>query len=147
MNNIKKLYVTPGKIAEWLGIAERTVRELANRGILHKAGEGRYDPDRSIPNYIDFLKDKMSVNDQEYKELQKKKLRIQVDELEGRLISVEEVETFHANLVTSTRAKLLSLPKRLSPELTEAEDQDEMEEIIKKAVYEILEDLSGEENE
>lgn len=49
--------VTADELGGLLGIAARTVRELATRGVLVKAARGRYDAPASIASYCRHLRE------------------------------------------------------------------------------------------
>jgi phage terminase Nu1 subunit (DNA packaging protein) len=139
VNTVK---TTSGKLAEVLGISERTVRDMASRNILVRLETGYYDLGESVKNYIKHLGQKNSQGDKELKELQKKKLQIQIDEMEGRLISTVEVDDFYQKLIAVTRSRLLTIPKKIAPTLKHLTDEDSIELELKNEIYEALEELS-----
>lgn len=118
----------------------------------------RYDLMQSNLKFIRFLKNKAygreqksSVTDKEEEKLQaevdlkKTKAKIaqlELDELEGRMHSAEDVESMTTDLCLAVRSALLSMPGQLSIDVTEAENAAEASEIIKKAVNDILDELS-----
>ena len=133
---------TSGKLAELLGISERTVRDMASRNILVRLETGYYDLGNSIKGYLKYLEQKNSKDDKELKELQKRKLQIQIDEMENRLVHVSEVEDFYQKMITVTRSRLLTIPKKISPALKHMNDEDTIEQEIKREIYEALDELS-----
>jgi|GEM_PF-3240517 len=133
---------TSGKLAEVLGISERTVRDMASRNILVRLETGYYDFGESVKKYIKYLEQKNSKDDKELKDLQKRKLQIQIDEMENRVISVAEVEDFYQKMITVTRSRLLTIPKKVSPQLKHMDNEDNIEQELKKEIYEALEELS-----
>lgn len=142
MKIIKNIKVLPKKLAELLGLSEREVRRLAEDGILKKIDVGIYDLNGSIKGYVNYVKDKNSNIDEGLKDAKKRKLEIEIKKMEEELIPIAEVEEFQGQLITTIRSKLLSLPKRLMADLKNIDDPVEREEIIKKSIYIILEDLS-----
>ena len=112
----------------------------------------------TVMQYIKYLDDKakgkekkLSVSEKEEAKLQAevdlKKAKatiaqLQLEELEGRMHSAEDVEAMTTDLCLAVRSTLLSMPGRLAVDVAEAQNAAEASEIIKKAVNEILEDLS-----
>ncbi len=152
-------------IAKIFQVTVRRVQQLTQEGIIQTEGikEGgrelrRYDLMPTIMQYIKYLSDKAngreqkaSVSDKEEEKLQaevdikKAKAKIaqlELDELEGRMHSAEDVEAMTTDLCLAVRSALLSMPGQLSIDVTEAENAAEASEIIKRTVNDILEELS-----
>lgn len=152
-------------IAKIFQVTVRRVQQLTQEGIIQteEITEGsrklrRYDLMPTIMQYIKYLSDKAngkeqkaSFSDKEEEKLQaevdikKAKAKIaqlELDELEGRMHSAEDVEAMTTDLCLAVRSALLSMPGQLSVDVTEAESAAEASEIIKGAVNDILEELS-----
>lgn len=152
-------------IAKIFQVTVRRVQQLTQEGIIQteEITEGnrklrRYDLMPTIMQYIKYLSDKAngkeqkaSVSDKEEEKLQaevdikKAKAKIaqlELDELEGRMHSAEDVESMTTDLCLAVRSALLSMPGQLSVDVTEAESAAEASEIIKRTVNDILEELS-----
>jgi len=74
--------------------------------------------------------------------------RAQMAELEyrqknGELIPADEVGEAWTERVLIAKGRLLNLPARLAPNLIAATDMREIEQTIRDAVVEVLEELSG----
>ena len=152
-------------IAKIFQVTVRRVQQLTQEGIIQteEVTEGnrklrRYDLMPTIMQYIKYLGDKAngreqkaSVADKEEEKLQaeidikKAKAKIaqlELDELEGRMHSAEDVEAMTTDLCLAVRSALLSMPGQLSVDVAETESAAEASEIIKKTVNDILEELS-----
>lgn len=152
-------------IAKIFQVTVRRVQQLTQEGILtteevveNNRKLRRYDLMPTIMQYIKYLSDKAngreqksSMADKEEEKLQaeidikKAKAKIaqlELDELEGRMHSAEDVESMTTDLVLAVRSALLSMPGQLSIDVTEAENAAEASEIIKRTVNDILEELS-----
>jgi len=70
------------------------------------------------------------------------KTELQLEVENGNLLLVDEVESTWADIVTAIRAKLLSLPTRISPQLIDL-TQPEMESVLQEQIYEALEELAN----
>lgn len=159
--NLQKVEI----IAKLFQVTVRRIQQLTQEGILTtvEIKEGnrtlrRYDLMPTIQAYIKYLSDKAygreqkeSVTDKEEEKLQaevdikKAKAKIaqlELDELEGRMHSAEDVEAMTTDLCLAVRSALLSMPGQLAVDVAEATDAAEISEIIKSTVNDILEELS-----
>lgn len=159
--NLQKVEI----IAKLFQVTVRRVQQLTQEGILStvEIKEGnrtlrRYDLMPTIQAYIKYLSDKAygreqkeSVSDKEEEKLQaevdikKAKAKIaqlELDELEGRMHSADDVEAMTTDLCLAVRSALLSMPGQLSVDVAEATDAAEISEIIKSTVNDILDELS-----
>ena len=75
-------------------------------------------------------------------EFKKQKEELLVKKLKGELVNVENVKEYFGRLVSNFRAQLLVMPARLAQDCFGAKDSLEIEETIRKAVEESLEELS-----
>ena len=69
-------------------------------------------------------------------------MELNLEELEGRLHNAEDVESMTTDMILTVRSALLAMPGKLGVEVAEISDKMECSEVIKKCVYDILEDLS-----
>lgn len=159
--NLQKVEI----IAKLFQVTVRRIQQLTQEGILTtvEIKEGnrtlrRYDLMPTIQAYIKYLSDKAyareqkeSVTDKEEEKLQaevdikKAKAKIaqlELDELEGRMHSAEDVEAMTTDLCLAVRSALLSMPGQLAVDVAEATDAAEISEIIKSTVNDILDELS-----
>lgn len=65
-------------------------------------------------------------------------------ELRGELIRVTHVQEYWAQMVSSVRAKLLSLPRKLAPIARMTDTNAKCEAVLEATIYEALEELSSE---
>lgn len=152
-------------IAKVFQVTVRRVQQLTQEGIIQtveiKKGNRklrRYDLIPTVMQYIKYLSDKAngreqksSITDKEEEKLQAeidlKKAKatiaqLELDELEGRMHSAEDVEAMTTDLVLAVRSALLSMPGQLSVDVSEAQSAAEISELIKRAVNDILDELS-----
>lgn len=159
--NLQKVEI----IAKLFQVTVRRIQQLTQDGVLQTVEvteKGRklrrYDLMPTIQAYIKYLSDKAygreqkeSVTDKEEEKLQaevdikKAKAKIaqlELDELEGRMHSADDVESMTTDLCLAVRSALLSMPGQLSVDVAEITDAAEISEIIKKTVNDILDELS-----
>ena len=67
---------------------------------------------------------------------------MEADKLRGRLVDIEEVGQAWTQIIRGVRDRFLHLGTRLSPEVTPLTDMREVEQIIDREVYAILEELA-----
>lgn len=165
MEETEKNLVKVDTIAKIFQVTVRRVQQLTQDGVIKteevKQGKRtirRYDQIPTIMQYIKYLNDKANgrekktgISDKEEEKLQaeidmkKAKAKIaqlELDELEGRMHSADDVESMTTDLCLAVRSALLSLPGRLSVDMAEVETAAEASEIIKREVNDILEELS-----
>ena len=159
--NLQKVEI----IAKLFDVTVRRVQQLTQEGVLKtvEVTENgrklrRYDLMPTIQAYIKYLSDKAygreqkeSVSNKEEEKLQaeveikKAKAKIaqlELDELEGRMHSAEDVESMTTDLCLAVRSALLSMPGQLAIDVAEVTDAAEISEIIKSTVNDILDELS-----
>lgn len=154
------------KIKEIFGFDSiRRVEQLTQDGVIEavaisqgKRSVQRYEFESTIKRYIKYLSDKAYGREQkkcslgkeeeklqaeiDFKRAKARMAELQLEELEGRMHSAEDVEAMTTDLCLAVRSALLSMPGQLSVDASEAQTAAEVSEIIKKAVNEILEELS-----
>ena len=153
--------VSSSEIAKLIGKTSRTVQQLTSDGILptvevkNKTRVSRkYDKYRTIQAYIKYVERKASEKnlDKENEKLQieietkKTKLRmaqIQLEELEGRMHSAEDVECMTTDLVLCVRSNLLAMPGQMAVELAQINDASEIATKMQETVNSILKELTG----
>lgn len=149
--------ITSKELAEIIGIAERTVQTLAKEGHLtcQKVGKyNRYNLYQVVQEYMIYqaqkegrafasLEEKKLYEETRLKQAKADVAELELNELKGSLHSAEDVEKITTDLVLTVRSGLLSLPGRLAIDVAETEDAAEASEIIKSAVYSLLEELAN----
>ena len=159
--NLQKVEI----IAKLFQVTVRRIQQLTQEGVLqtieiteNNRKVRRYDLMPTIQAYIKYLSDKAygrdqkeSVSNKEEEKLQaevdikRAKARIaqlELDELEGRMHSAEDVEAMTTDLCLAVRSALLSMPGQLAIDVAEVTDAAEISEIIKSTVNDILDELS-----
>ena len=78
---------------------------------------------------------------------QAEKTELEVEVIKGTLIPAENVEAVVNGMVSSFRAKMLSLPTKAAPSVVQLADVAEAETLLRDYVYEALTELSNYEPE
>ncbi len=141
------------EVAEHLDLSSVRVHDLFNENILIKSGKsGGQDKDDCRVRYIRYLRslskgkntNSGDLNDERTRltKAQADRAELELQEKESELISTDLIKTIWSDYVANVRSKLLALPSKLGHLTQAAETYAEAEAIIKKSIYECLEELS-----
>ena len=140
---------------------ESSIQKLAKQKILPYVAKTKEGYQFNVPNtmlaYIYYLQDLVgnrskATEEQErqrldadirFKEIKTEIALLDLKELKAELLRAEDVQAFIEDLAATTKALLLGLPGRLAMDLANAKTAAERSEIIEEVIYEILEQLSG----
>lgn len=149
--------VNRAELAEILGVSLPTITSKVSKGMPfeQRGGRGRewtfntaavfeWEKEQAI---INATGDLSSVTDDE---LKRRKLaaetmlvELEAGKKRGDLIPREEIEKMLVNLVLDTKARLLLVPRRCAPLLTQLTSEQEIRDIIEEEQREALTDLSN----
>lgn len=119
-----------------------------------KQDQGPIVPDQNAVEHIDMddvekIVTAAGTSGQRYQDakansemLKVKKLQMELDEKDGRLIDVESVRTTLVKLVGETREVLLNIPPKIAADILSCETVFEVEQMLQKEIYQALESLS-----
>ena len=147
-NSEESSVISSNNLGIILGISDRTIRELAQKGIIVKESKGNYLKDESIKNYIEYLIEKLNKNSLgREEELRKKSADRRLKEIKlqkeaGELHKTETVKKCIGNMVTMFRAEMSALPSKLAGRVAIENDVKVVEEILKDGVFEALQTLA-----
>lgn len=146
-------------IAKLFSITERRVHQLVQERVLPKASRGDYELVSCVQGYIKYLRERSlgSVDIEENNpnianerarliKMQADRLAMEIDEEKGRLLDAERATRAWDNLIARCRAVLLWIPNRLANQILAINNAKEVAQLLKKAIYEALEELSTTEN-
>ncbi|WP_191569056.1 terminase small subunit [Paracoccus yeei] len=146
--------VSARQLGEILGLNERTVRDLVDRGVVTRTGRGRYDLFGSILAYVEHLRAVAAGRGGEAAsyDLTRERARLakeQADErelrnatLRGELVEVEAVKREWTDILRSIRSRVLSVPSRVRqslPHLT-GHDVERIDGELRRALEEAARD-------
>ncbi|WYL12178.1 hypothetical protein KST14_05705 [Fusobacterium animalis] len=129
--------VTQKTFAEILGLSEKTVKELANRGVLEKNSNGQFDLKDNLKRYL-------TVNDERNKkkaverELQQYKLEI----LQDKYHLDEDVKYVLTDILIKFKARLQATAIKIDNEITEISEADRLD-YLKNILIDCLEELAN----
>lgn len=142
--------VNKAKLACILGKSERALTDWQKEGMpIEKSGMRGQSNTYDTEKVIDWMIKRATDTDGE---MEKAKLRLTLaqarnaeldaDEKEGSLISLENMKGLWGNVLAAFRARILSMPSRLTPLITTHRDPKKIEKILKDACTEALNELA-----
>lgn len=161
-----KQFVSAKEIAEIFNFESvRRVQQLTQDGVIEttnvkESGRKvkRYETIPTVTAYIKFLQDKAYGREKKesetnlvvrklqadvgIKEAKAKMAQLQLDELEGRMHSADDVEEMTADMVLAIRSALLAIPGQLAKDVAEESNPSKVQIMIKDTICMVLEELS-----
>jgi phage terminase Nu1 subunit (DNA packaging protein) len=141
-------------IAERLKLTPRRIQQLVGEG-LPRVTRGKYDVDQVLDWYIAKLEKQLAGETDENgatarrynEELRLISARADEQELElaqkrAELVSIADVEKEMTDLVATTKARILTVPARLAPDLLGEESRVMVQAKLEKALKEALAHLA-----
>lgn len=141
------------EIAAAFGVTTRTIQRWHDEG-LPRQGTGRdttYDLPECIAWRLEREREEVEriletfENEEASRKkklaMQARKLELEVEEMEGRLIDIEDLEQLHSAPLAELRGQILSIPGRLGPLLDRYKVQEAVA-ILDEFVAEFMESLS-----
>ena len=147
--------VTLGTIAKVLMLTERRVNQLVKEGKLTKESRGRYQLIPNVQAYIRYWQNRSSGTDSAHNsdlhtektrltKAQADKAELEAAELRGIMVNMDEAESKFADMAHTVKQKLLVVPSKAAPSVAAATNVSDIEDILKKEIHEVLEELVGE---
>lgn len=139
-------------IASVLDLSERRVRQLRDQKILIEVRKNYFDLIPAIQAYIAYLRslstDGNQASDYNLEKAKFVRARRENQELDlevkrGELYPGEEVELVVSDMLIRFKSHLLSIPSKLSPQLSEMSDKNTIQRLLKREVAEALSELSA----
>ncbi len=147
-----ELIVDGETFGKLVNIHGRTVRDLAQRDIIVKVGDNRYDLTASLRSYASHLREMAAGRGDEQHQLfltaeRARLAKEQADNtalknaaLRRELVPVAEVKSLWAGIVRQTRSKILAVPARIRQQLAHLSVHDV--EVIDTELRRTLEELA-----
>jgi phage terminase Nu1 subunit (DNA packaging protein) len=140
--------VTEAGLAEFFDVTDRTVRGLAERGVIERAGAGVYRLKAATRAYVGHLRERAAGRENSVTQQRERLVRAQAERLEreneiarGDVIPRSEAVAAWTQYIQFCRSKLLALPTRLAPLVAERPLAD-VRETLTDAVHEALSELT-----
>lgn len=158
-NNFNEILVNSKTLESLFGLKDRSIRGLADKGIVRRDSHGKYLLWESAKSYITFLKVTNASKDRdfngEYEEqidweeekAQHERLKRQITEIKLQLIKgqvhkSEDVERVMTDMFAKFKSKIVALPAKLARRL-EGKKRNEIQEILRKEIDNVLIELAA----
>jgi phage terminase Nu1 subunit (DNA packaging protein) len=152
--SVSNLYVSTTVISDILEVSTRRVRQMVEEGIISRAESGSYELVPTVKQYIRFLRVKsdskiddqdlekqLSIEEVKLKRAKAEQEEIKLARMKGTMHDASDVERVMTDMLSSMKAKLLSMPSKISPMLVGIEEVTDIQELIRRNIYEALEEL------
>lgn len=160
----EKLIVGADEVAEWIAASDRTVRDLADKGIAVRVGRGRYDLKASVAGTVKHLREMAAGRgvDERSHDLTAEKARLAKEQADavalknaktrGELIPADEVLFGWSHILTNTRLNIQAAVPRIAQELGLTKEQTQaVDAIMQRALTDLadepLRSLGGDDHE
>ncbi len=156
LKTVDQVTVSSSVLADLFGLTDRRIRQLENEGVIKKISRGRYSLQENIKSYINFIKanadlkeKKTEENKVDYDEehalleqTKRKKLELELAAMRGTMHHSEDVERVMMDMLANFKAKILSIPSKLAPNLMTFKSDADIQEYLLENMIEVLEELS-----
>ena len=129
--------VTQKTLAEILGLSEKTVKELANRGVLEKNSNGQFDLKDNLKRYL-TVTDERNKKKAVEREYQQYKLEI----LQDKYHLDEDVKYVLTDILIKFKAKLQATAVKIDNEVNDISEADRLD-YLKNTLINCLEELAN----
>lgn len=156
MNELDDILVTSKVLEALFGVEDRTIRYLADHGVVKRSSHGKYLLMESAKGYILALKvknnGKLRTDDAEEdlnlstEKAIHERVKRQIDEIKLQLIrgqvhKAEDVEAVMTDMFERFRMKISALPAKLAKRL-EGKKRSEIQKILQKEIRQALNELA-----
>lgn len=161
-----KHQVSTQYLADLFNLSDRRIQQLASeddneKQIFYPLDDKKpfkFDLIKSVKSYVQYLQEiingkqsklenikkegnKLDV-DIQLKELKLKTAQLEFEELDGNMHRSEDVQYMMSDLILTTRSMLIAIPSRVSDDLANITEPQEINHILQTEIFDILKRLS-----
>ncbi|MBE5917637.1 MAG: terminase small subunit [Pseudobutyrivibrio ruminis] len=157
--NLEEIIVSSKTLEALLGVKDRTIRDLAEKGIVKRDSKGRYFFWESAKGYITALKlanagklnsktdddpDSLDLDEEKalHEHLKRQITEIKLQLIKGQVHKAEDVEAVMTDMFEKFKSKMTALPSKLAKKL-EGKSRTEIQKILKLEIDNALTELSS----
>lgn len=154
-----QLLVSSKVLEALFGVKDRTIRDLADKGIIRRDSHGKYLFWNSAKSYITALKianagnrsaktdddeDCLNLDEEKAKHehLKRQITEIKLQLIKGQVHKAEDVEAVMTDMFAKFRSKMIALPSKLAKRL-EGKSRTEIQRILKNEIDNALVELAS----
>lgn len=156
--DFEEILVSSKVLESLFGVKDRTIRDLADKGIIKRDSHGKYLFWNSAKNYITALKvsnagknTKTEDNESDldldtekalHEHVKRQITDIKLQLIKGQVHKAEDVEAVMTNMFAKFKSKMIALPSKLAKKL-EGKSRTEIQKILKKEIDNALVELAA----
>jgi len=155
LKNASGFRVSTSVISDIFNVSTRRVRQLVEEGVIDRASNGTFELVPTVKKYILNLKlkdDSRAEGKTIEQQLEIEKIRnerakadmaeMKLARMQGTMHDAIDVERVMTDMLSAMRAKLLGMPSKIAPVIVSQDEITIIQEIIRKNIYEALQELS-----
>ncbi len=154
--SVEILEISEKELADYFGVSDRRIRQLAKEEIAIKTKPGNYDLKKSVQNYINFIKteDDKTIETKglleielqkeklQHERLKRKKTEMLIHQMQRKLLRVEDVEYIWNKIAVAIKTRISAIPTKAAPILVDVKNVNEVKEILSKQIDDVLIEIS-----
>jgi len=146
-----KSIVSTSELAAVIGITDRRIQYLEKAGVLNKISRGKYILTEAVQAYLDYRLTQATSSDEDLDLTQEKtlltraqreKAEIELAELRNEIYRSDYIIPIIQELLLGVRNRLLAIPPRAAPQVMASTELIDVQEIIKREIYDALSELA-----
>lgn len=142
----RKIYwVTEDRLSEIFEVTGRQIRDvclLAKNKDKNSQYKGKYDFVHSIKLYLNNVKTEKGDYLTQIKRIDKEYKELKLELLKGKVVNVDEMKILVGDMLIKFKSKLQEVPCKLSAVLMNRENRSDIEEILRREIELILNELT-----
>ena len=148
----RETIISTQELSNIIGISTRHINRLDDEGVFAKVDRGQYRLCDSIQTYIKKYVRPNSEEDNETSyskekafltKAQREKAEIELAELREEIYRSAYIVPIFQELLLGVRNRLLAIPQRCAPQVMAADELIDIQEIIKREIYDALTELAA----
>lgn len=156
--DFEEILVSSKTLEALFGVKDRTIRDLAEKGIIKRDSHGKYLFWNSAKSYITALKvmsagKNIKTDDDEndldldaekalHEHVKRQITDIKLQLIKGQVHKAEDVEAVMTNMFEKFKSKMTALPSKLAKKL-EGKSRNEIQRILRKEIDNALTELAA----
>lgn len=141
--------IITSELAAIVGKTPQWVRQLTRDGVLRQVERGKYLLSEAVQAYIEHASGGKEENDKPrlidertaHERIKREKAELELEQMKGHLHAAADVERLLADLILTTKSRLLGVPSRIATEC-EQESSDVVETVVRREIETALSALA-----
>lgn len=147
--NIADMEISTSDLASIVGKTSRWIRQLTSEKVLKQSGRGKYILSEAVQAYIEHVsggskgdgKPTYTDHKTEHERIKAEKAALELEQMKGNLHAAADVDRLLADLIITTKSRLLGVPDRIATEC-DNEPAEVVEGIVRREIETALSALA-----